>query len=89
MVQYNVSYQGGFVMSEGFKGFGYVFAFLGVILIVFSSSWWGNDLMLISGIVGIVVGIIFFVNSAFIKILEDSRDTLKRIEKLLENEETE
>lgn len=71
-------------MSDGFKGWSSIFAILGgllFLLYIFS----GNEQLLFSAICGFVTGITFFVFSGFCKILEDTRDTLNRIEKILED----
>ena len=73
-------------MSDGFKGFGSVFAILGgfSILLYFFN---GIEQLLFSGVCGVVVGITFFVCASFCKILEDTRDALHRIEKILEDKD--
>lgn len=72
-------------MSDGFKGWGSIFAILGGVSIILY-FFGGNENFLFSGIGGVTVGITFFVYASFCKILEDTRDTLNRIEKILENQ---
>lgn len=72
-------------MSNGFKGWGSIFAILGGLLFLFY-LFSGSEQLLLSAISGVVVGITFFVCAGFCKILEDTRDTLNRIEKILENQ---
>lgn len=75
-------------MSEGFKGFGWVLLILGAILI-FVSFTSLNSVTLVGGISGIILSISFFIASGIVKIMEDARDTLRRIENLLSRENTE
>lgn len=74
-------------MSEGFKGFGWVLLILGATLFLIS-LFSGGETTLFLGIAGIVISIPLFISSGFLKIMEDTRDTLKRIEKLLDKENT-
>lgn len=76
-----------FVMSDGFKAFSVVSLILGVILILVS-FFSLNSLTLVGGISGIVLSISLGIASGVVKIMEDTRDTLKRIEKLLDKENT-
>ena len=71
-------------MSDGFKGFAWVLLILGVILFL-TSFVSGNEMTFFFGIAGIVTSIPLFISSGFCKIMEDTRDTLKRIETLLQN----
>lgn len=75
-------------MSDGFKAWGSIFLIIGAI---FASIGLFNGVLitLIIGISGIVGGISFFISASFCKILEDTRDTLNRIERILEAENTE
>lgn len=75
-------------MSEGFKSFGWVLLILGIILILISFTSL-DSVMLVGGISGIILSISFFIASGIVKIMEDTRDSLKRIEKLLDKENTE
>ena len=75
-------------MSEGFKGFAWVLLILGAMLFLISFVS-GGETTLFFGIAGIVTSIPLFIASGFCKIMEDTRDTLKRIEKLLDKENTE
>lgn len=75
-------------MSEGFKGFGWVLFILGAILI-FVSFTSLDSVILVGGISGIILSISFFIASGIVKIMEETRDSLKRIEKLLDKENTE
>lgn len=77
-----------FVMSDGFNGFGWVLLILGAILI-FVSFTSSDSVILVGGISGIILSISFFIASGIVKIMEDTRDSLKRIEKLLDKENTE
>ena len=72
-------------MSEGFKGFGWVLLILGVILFLISFTSL-DSVMLVGGISGIILSISFFIASGIVKIMEDTRDTLHRIETLLQNQ---
>lgn len=74
-------------MSDGFKGFSLVSLILGAILILVAFVSY-NTMTLIYGIIGIALAISLFILSCFLKIMEDTRDTLKRIEKLLDKENT-
>ena len=71
-------------MSEGFKGFAWVLLILGAMLFLISFVS-GGETTLFFGIAGIVTSIPLFIASGFCKIMEDTRDTLKRIETLLQN----
>lgn len=73
-----------FVMSDGFKAFAVVSLVLGAILILVS-FFSLNSLTLVGGIAGIVLSICLGIASGFCKIMEDTRDTLGRIETLLQN----
>lgn len=75
-------------MSEGFKGFAWVLLILGAMLFLIS-LFSGGETTLFFGIVGIVTSILLFIASGFCKIMEDTRDTLCRIEKLLEKDKSE
>lgn len=72
-------------MSEGFKNWGSVIAILGVIgfIVGLIGSF---PILLYCSICGFIFSIILFICGGFCKILEDSRDSLKRIEELLEKE---
>ena len=72
-------------MSDGFKAWGSIFLCGGIIGLII---WFfgGADKYLIFAISGLVIGISFFINASFCKILEDTRDTLKRIEDFMKNE---
>lgn len=69
-------------MSEGFKGFAWVLLILGAMLFLISFVS-GGETILFFGIAGIVTSIPLFIASGFCKILEDTRDTLKIIEEIL------
>lgn len=69
-------------MSEGFKGFAWVSLMLGVILVLISFMWY-NENILPYGLFGMVLSIPLFIASGFCKIMEDTRDTLKKIEEIL------
>lgn len=75
-------------MSEGFKGFAWVFVILGGLFFILG-LFWSEQSYAFYGIVGMVTSIPLFISSGFCKIMEDTRDTLKRIEKLLDKENTE
>ena len=75
-------------MSEGFKGFAWVSLMLGAILVLISFMWY-NENILPYGLFGIVMSIPLFISSGFCKIMEDTRDTLKQIETLLQNKKEE
>ena len=72
-------------MSEGFKNFGTVIIGLSVLGTVIG-FFGGFPYLLYISLVGIVVSINLFIYGGFCKIIEDSRDSLKRIEELLEKE---
>lgn len=74
-------------MSDGLKGFSLVSLIVGVILVLVSFVSY-NTLTLIYGIIAIALSISLFILSCFIKIMEQTRDSLKHIEKLLEKENT-
>ena len=71
-------------MSDGFRGFAWVLLILGVILFL-TSFVSGNETTLLFGIAGIVTSIPLFISASFCGIMEDTRDTLHRIETLLQN----
>lgn len=71
-------------MSDGFNGFAWVSLFLGVILFLIS-MFTGGRVIFYLGISGIAISIPLFISYGFCKIMEDTRDTLKRIETLLQN----
>ena len=75
-------------MSEGFKGFAWVLLILGAMLFLISFVS-GGETTLFFGIAGIVTSISLFIASGIVKIMEDTRDTLRRIENLLSRENTE
>ena len=77
-----------FVMSDGFKGFAWVLLILGTMLFLISFVS-GGETTLFFGIAGIVTSIPLFISSGFCKIMEDTRDTLKQIETLLQNKKEE
>ena len=72
-------------MSEGFKGFAWVLFALGAFLILFG-VFNSNSNLLVFGMASAVCSIPLFISSGFCKIMEDTRDTLRRIETLLQNE---
>lgn len=74
-------------MSEGFKAFAVVSLILGAILILIY-FFSGGYSTLAGGISGIVLAISLGIASGVVKIMEDTRDSLKRIEKLLDKENT-
>lgn len=74
-----------FIMSDGFKAWGSILLILGLIMAAVS-LYMGDKANVICGLSGVAVGISFFINAAFCKILEDTRDTLKRIEDFMKNE---
>ena len=72
-------------MSETLKGFGWVLLILGAFVAImsyFSRSEFGFYI----GIVGFGVSFSLLIYAGFAKMLEDTRDTLNRIEKILENQ---
>lgn len=69
-------------MSEGFKGFAWVFVIFGGLFFILG-LFWSEQSYVFYGIVGIVTSIPLFIASGFCKILEDTRDTLKNIEEIL------
>ena len=71
-------------MSDGFRGFAWVLVILGGLFTILG-LFWSEGNYLIFGIAGIVTSITLFISSGFCKIMEDTRDTLKRIETLLQN----
>lgn len=75
-------------MSEGFKGFAWVSLMLGAILVLISFMWY-NENILPYGLFGMVMSVPLFISYGFCKIMEDTRDTLKRIETLLQNQKEE
>ena len=72
-------------MSDGFKGFAWFSFILGVILILVSFVYL-DSFILVGGISGIVLSIFLGIASGVLKIMEDTRDTLHRIETLLQNQ---
>lgn len=72
-------------MSDGFKGFACVLLVVGgfVTLLGILNS---NPNLLVFGIASVVCSIPLFISSGICKIMEDTRDTLRRIETLMQNE---
>ena len=71
-------------MSDGFRGFAWVLVILGGLFTILG-LFWSEGNYLIFGIAGIVTSIPLFISASFCRIMEDTRDTLHRIETLLQN----
>lgn len=75
-------------MSEALKGWAWVLMTFGVLFIVM--CFFGYEgYFLYFGITGVVGSIPLFIASGIVKIIEQQRDTLYRIEELLEKDKTE
>ena len=75
-------------MAEVLKTFAHLFLALGGILLGCSLLLEMNFTWVCIGITGVAGAISMYILSGFCKIMEDTRDTLKRIEKLLDKENT-
>lgn len=77
-------------MSEGFKGFGWVLLTISGLIVVMCFTGLSNGgYLLYLGIFGIITSIPLFIASGIVKIMEQQRDALYRIEELLEKDKSE
>lgn len=79
-------------MGEKIKGFAWVlitFGGLFVVMEILSPEIGGNNNLLMIGILAIFLAIPLLFFGGFCKIAEDTRDSLYRIEELLEKDKTE
>ena len=72
-------------MSEGFRGFAWVLVILGGLFTILGIFGYEEPYFFF-GIAGIATSIPLFISSGFCRIMEDTRDTLRRIETLMQNE---